>query len=380
MQCCPSSTGFFCAPISSACGQVPASMGQALSKAAVGRVQTSAGDAWVAFFASGYNRLGIPNVGQSIYAVNALTGVPMGTWNLPDVPGPSGSGALSPSLVAGVKLVDADGDGYVDRLYVGDLAGRMWKLNTWAKAAVAGTGTMGDPNQWPTCLLYDAGAVAPGGRGAAPIVSTAGVAVFDTEAVNVYFGTGGDDSAPSDQSYTFFGIRDSDGLNVCSNGQHTGPLIASMGEFALQDPAAGFRFWAEPTVVDGLTVYFSSFSGSLERIQDLANLESQQSHLYGIAIRPFTDSSGRVFRAGQSVLSGGTAFFQVNSALRTAPMVRGQTVSSVTRAVNPAALTATPKDLLIQEGEGNVLRLTTSGAQLNKPPALKQVRWRQVIF
>lgn len=380
LQCCPYGSTYFCAPATSTCAQAPPSMGQALSKAAIGRVQTSTGDAWVAFFASGYNTIGVPNVGRTLYAVDAYTGAAMGTWTLPDIAASSGNMALPTSVVAGVKLVDADGDGFVDRLYVGDLAGRMWKLNTWATAAVTSSGAMANPNQWATCLMYDAGAGAGGSRGAAPITATAAAAVMGTEAVNVYFGTGGDDSAPTENNYTFFGIRDSDPINVCSSNKHTGVLIAAQGEFAIEDASAGFRFWAEPTIVDGVAVYFSSFSGSLERIGDLAELDDQVSHLYGVAIRPYTGAQGQNYRAGQSVLGNSTAFYNVNGALRTAPVERGAPVEPVTRAYQASAAATTPTQLLIQEGQGSVLRLDTTGAQINKPPVMKRVRWRQVLF
>ncbi|HEB93939.1 MAG TPA: hypothetical protein ENI94_10855 [Gammaproteobacteria bacterium] len=68
------------------------------------------------------------NQGRAIYIVNALTGAKI--WSA----GPADSGhdytlALTNSIPSDVRIIDLDGNGLVDRLYVGDTGGRVWRID-----------------------------------------------------------------------------------------------------------------------------------------------------------------------------------------------------------------------------------------------------------
>ncbi|RYE91929.1 MAG: hypothetical protein EOO77_47475, partial [Oxalobacteraceae bacterium] len=89
LKCCSASAQNFCYPVASSCpATAPSVMGQSFSPPSIGRIATASGDKWVAFFASGYDPFASSVVGRSVYAVDAYTGVPMGTWYTPDVTNP----------------------------------------------------------------------------------------------------------------------------------------------------------------------------------------------------------------------------------------------------------------------------------------------------
>ncbi len=114
-------------------------LGQTWSALNVGRVKGY--DKPLLFFGGGYD----PNVddldpvprsanytmGRAIYAVDAFTGSLV--WQA----GPSPSGAsynesvgdMTYAIPSDVTLLDRDRDGYIDRLYVGDMGGQVWRVD-----------------------------------------------------------------------------------------------------------------------------------------------------------------------------------------------------------------------------------------------------------
>ena len=183
LQCCGTPGGDqYCAPLGSPC-QAPESVsGETFSEPAIGQLRIGSNTPkWVAFFASGYNnRPAAPNVGRSLYAVDAYSGQLMNQWSLGDVPyGPSNPSTLANAVPGGVALVDVNDDGFVDHVYVADLEGRVWKVNTFNSASVDSSGRMTNASAYPSCVLFDAGdpnqsgqriwgpdSAAPGGGGA----------------------------------------------------------------------------------------------------------------------------------------------------------------------------------------------------------------------
>ena len=137
-------------------------MGETWSEPSVGRVRLNNSPRWVVFFASGYSNLQSSNVGRSIYALDAYTGEKLKDWTLKEegatqaeysaeLPEVNIENALSasPMLVDLNTAAQAD-YGFVDRLYIGDLEGRVWKL-------VMDGSLRNNINQWKTCAFFDAG-------------------------------------------------------------------------------------------------------------------------------------------------------------------------------------------------------------------------------
>jgi hypothetical protein len=122
-----------------------------------------------------------------------------------------------------------------------------------------------------------------------------------TPTPRIYFGTGGDEGAPSSRQYSFVGLIDSGAatatvewyignqtvLNLAA-GPQVGDKVNGLG--------AGYKVWADPVVSD-YTVYFSTLPGSIEAVDPCANLAGA-GLLYARIVRPGS--------AGNPV--GGTAF------------------------------------------------------------------------
>ena len=377
LKCCSAGGAGYCQPVASSCS-APASMaGETFSAPAVGRVRTSGGDRWVAFFGSGpSSATAYPNVGRSVYMVDALTGTPMGSWNFP---APSGSNLpeIAASVQGGVTLVDANGDGYVDRLYVGDLAGRLWKVNTSATATLNGQGSMANPNVYAKCVLFDAGD--PNGTGTrrwAPIGLKPAAALLNAGRPNVYFGTGGADAAPNNVAYTFYSVQDTDALDGCmATPRRANTLLAAQKEFSVTEPAGQGRFFADPTVVDNTGVYFTSTTGNPGSINPCV-AQSGTTHVYGLAIRQFIDAAGNPHPLGSSLLTGGAGYLNLNGISRAAPTVRNRPVPQVVR---QSGANSKATDVLLQDNTGVVSRVSTVGVSDADALRLRVTRFRRIM-
>ena len=101
----------------------------------VGRIKYQGNPRWFAFFGSGYNPRSTSNTGRSVYAVDVISGELRGRWTFSEIPeSPTNLSSIYNTIPGGVSLVDLDADpaapgyGFADRLYVGDLEGRLWKI------------------------------------------------------------------------------------------------------------------------------------------------------------------------------------------------------------------------------------------------------------
>ena len=405
LQCCGTSgSDQYCAPTGS-CTTPESVQGQTLSQPSIGRLNTTTGDLWVAFFASGYNSRSAPNVGRSVYAVNAYTGALVAKWDLGSIPtslpgSSSNPVTLDNTIPGGVALADVDGNGYVDHAYVGDLDGRLWKFNTSKVVALGGSGTVSVAD-YPSCVLFDAGDPEQTGstRNWAPIITKPAVAVLNPNVANIYFGTGGDDRAPDTILYKFYSIQDMDPFAGCGA---TPRKESSLGianlewvvgdgltntnpKAALINPSdegtVGDRFWADPTIVGGTSIYFASLPGKIESVNPCVD-NSGQSKVYGYALVNLQDASGVSHLPGQSLF--GNAWLQAYGKVRRPALTRGGNPSGPTVS-QPAASSRAKTDVFIQSFTGNgaggsptIQRLTDGGTVVKA--RLRVLRWREVTL
>lgn len=92
------------------------------------------------------------SVGSAVLAVSVLSGAVVKKF--------SGITNMNYSFPSSVSIVDADSDGYVDKLYVGDLGGQMWRFGRFTDS---GENPLGFPNSdeninnWRSHILFSAG-------------------------------------------------------------------------------------------------------------------------------------------------------------------------------------------------------------------------------
>jgi type IV pilus assembly protein PilY1 len=94
-----------------------ADMGNSFSQPQIGILESGQ---WVAIFGNGYNST---SGGDYLYVVNLSTGASINKILVSDVSGDESNGLSTP------VLYDADGNGLIDTVYVGDLLGNMWKID-----------------------------------------------------------------------------------------------------------------------------------------------------------------------------------------------------------------------------------------------------------
>jgi Tfp pilus tip-associated adhesin PilY1 len=120
-------------------------MGESWSKPALGRVRICTAncgnstapfpvteDHYVAIFGGGFDRERLNRRGTWLYMVDVETGKVLYRAN--SSCGINAGSGCSPTYFASVPsepaAIDGNGDGYIDVLYVGDLKGRMWRIDT----------------------------------------------------------------------------------------------------------------------------------------------------------------------------------------------------------------------------------------------------------
>ena len=136
-----------------AAGSPYALMGQSWSAPTLGQVACltgtpncpATGRRWVAFIGGGFDTdqdLDVPpasdHLGTAVYAVNIFDGSLVAGFT------PATYTGMTHAIPSDIVKVDTDYDGIVERLYVGDLGGQMWRFN------VSDT----DPNNWSASVLF----------------------------------------------------------------------------------------------------------------------------------------------------------------------------------------------------------------------------------
>jgi type IV pilus assembly protein PilY1 len=104
--------------------------GQTWSTPYIGKIAYGTGEKWVAFFGGGYDDNQDNDVvassddnGRAVYVVDVLDGSLVKRFSNAEIP------AMTYSIPSDITRVDISDDGRIDRLYVGDMGGRMWRFD-----------------------------------------------------------------------------------------------------------------------------------------------------------------------------------------------------------------------------------------------------------
>lgn len=135
-------------------------LGETWSEPVIGKIRyeenpSTIEQRFVAFFGGGVNPdpTNATNVGGYFYMLDVVDGQTLLVRELYDaVQVPDADDIDSPSTAENTNeapgdpnVIDVDGDGYLDRAYIGDNEGRVWKVDF----------TDPDPSNWEYCIFYD---------------------------------------------------------------------------------------------------------------------------------------------------------------------------------------------------------------------------------
>jgi type IV pilus assembly protein PilY1 len=249
-------------------------LGQTWSSPVIGKIAYGAGEKWVAFIGGGYSTkqdtdpvTASDTEGMAVYVVDVLTGSLVKRFSIDD----SGYSDMTYSIASEISKVDTDGNGYVDRLYVGDLGGRIWRFDIGNS----------DVNQWTGTIIFKSNPTPPGANDRRKIFYPPDV-TLERDAAGpyemVFFGTG-DREAPKEGNvsnrlyavkdrFTVTGgvytpsapLEETDLVNV-TNGLAEGTQVPNGWYIIFQH--ASEKCLATP-VVFYKTAYFTTFTASAE--------------------------------------------------------------------------------------------------------------------
>jgi type IV pilus assembly protein PilY1 len=119
-------------------------LGQAWSTPQIRKVKYETGERAVCFIGGGYDenqskRRTDDRWGRAVYAIDVVTGTQIWRWDHEK------DGNMNFSIPSDISCVDINGDGYIDRLYVGDTGGNLWRFDIKESG----------PNTWSAKMIFD---------------------------------------------------------------------------------------------------------------------------------------------------------------------------------------------------------------------------------
>ena len=191
-----------------------AKLGETWSEPAIGKVQMADGTVkFVAFVGGGYDTSQNNNTGRAVFAIDIATGSKL--WEYYNAAGATDDRSyMNFSLAANPTLADLNGDGVVDRLYIGDVGGQLWKFDLSAAATLSA----GLISNWTGKRVFAASPTqsnppATGEYYPAQAFYAAAVPAYDDKGnVWVYIGTGDRNHPNNSAQNRFYAIKDNVGM------------------------------------------------------------------------------------------------------------------------------------------------------------------------
>lgn len=192
-----------------------------LGKIKYGSAETWAGK-WVAFFGGGYdtNQDNLPTTtddsrGRAVYVIDVLSGGLIWIYSRAQ------NSEMKYSIPSDIARVDTTGDGYIDRLYVGDTGGQMWRFN------------INDPNpaNWTAKIIFKSN---PGSSEKRKIFYPPDVSLEKPNYEMLFFGTG-DREAPKSTNTVdrLYAVKDKNPSTALAEND-----LVDVTQDLLQDPGA----------------------------------------------------------------------------------------------------------------------------------------------
>ena len=113
-------------------------MAETWSEPSIGKVKLGGADKFVAFFGGGYDTASNNAHGKAFFVVDLSNGTKL--WEYYKDGTSDDRQYMGFSLTENSTAVDLNNDGYVDRVYIGDLGGQLWKFDVSANATTSWAG------------------------------------------------------------------------------------------------------------------------------------------------------------------------------------------------------------------------------------------------
>jgi type IV pilus assembly protein PilY1 len=199
-------------------------IGETWSEPAIGKIRKSDGtDIFVAFLGGGYDTAQNNNTGKAFYVINLADGSKL--WEYYNNSSTDDRQYMNYSLAASPTAVDLNNDGYIDRVYIGDVGGQLWKFDVSAPAAVSG----GAITNWDPAQKGKRVFAAAAGQANPPVAGeyfpAQGIYVPPALAYDVagnlwiFLGTGDRNHPNNDSSNRFYGIKET--TDMTNGSAHT---------------------------------------------------------------------------------------------------------------------------------------------------------------
>ena len=194
-----------------------AKMGETWSEAAIGKVKISDGTTkYVAFVGGGYDTPQNNTLGKAFFTIDLSNGAKL--WEYYNSTSANDRQYMNFSLAANPAAADLDGDGFVDRVYIGDVGGQLWKFDTSAPATL----TSGLVTNWTGKRLFAATPAQANPPAAGDYYPAQAIYVPPTLSYDgsnnlwVFFGTGDRNHPVNDSNNRFYGIKDNTSMTNAS--------------------------------------------------------------------------------------------------------------------------------------------------------------------
>ena len=113
-------------------------MGETWSEPAIGKVRMADGTSkYVAFVGGGYDTAQNNNSGKAFFVIDLSNGTKL--WQYYNGSSSDDRHYMNFSIPANPAAADLDNDGYVNRVYIGDVGGQLWKFDVSPAATLTGS-------------------------------------------------------------------------------------------------------------------------------------------------------------------------------------------------------------------------------------------------
>ena len=267
----PSTTGF-------------GELGQTWSTPLIGKIKYGSGEKWAFFIGGGYdeNQDNIPvtandTKGRAVYVIDVLTGGLIWSYSY------AKNSQMKYSIPSDIARVDTNGYGYIDRLYVGDMGGQIWRFDIDVRDA----NNQNNPANWTGKIIFQAN---PGASEKRKIFYPPDVTLEKGYYEMLFFGTG-DREAPKEKTVInqLYAVKDKnlstilkeDDLFDVTNVEATFATVDAKSGWYIRLGDAGEKSLSTSVVFHGV-VYYTTFTPSIGEPGDVCFLGEGTGRLYAL--------------------------------------------------------------------------------------------------